>query len=89
MASRGDVSGCLYRLRREILADKPRVTRFPVEFDPVEPAPSMAPEGAVQLADAAAMDGSDLQVAEQHAQGLDMEGHLMIEERMAAVDMEA
>lgn len=32
--------GC--RLSRSILADKPRVTRFPVEFDPVEAAPGAA-----------------------------------------------
>ena len=29
------------RLSRSILADKPRVTRFPVEFDPVEAVPGM------------------------------------------------
>lgn len=74
--------GCLYRLRREILADKPRVTRFPVEFDPVEPAPITAPQGALQLADVAHMDGGDM--AEQQVQGLNLEGPLM-----AAVDMEA
>ena len=38
------------RLSRSILADKPRVTRFPVEFDPVEAVPPMggeaAPDGA-------------------------------------------
>ncbi|EIE18841.1 anti-silence-domain-containing protein [Coccomyxa subellipsoidea C-169] len=33
------------RLSRSILADKPRVTRFPVEFDPVEAVPVMAGEG--------------------------------------------
>ena len=47
----------------------------------------MAPEGAVQLADEMGMDGSDM--PEQHVQGLDLEGPLMMEERMAAVDMEA
>ena len=33
--------GCSCRLSRSILADKPRVTRFPVEFDPVEAVPGM------------------------------------------------
>ena len=33
------VSHVLYRLCRNILADKPRVTRFPVDFDAVAPAP--------------------------------------------------
>lgn len=33
--------GCSCRMSRSILADKPRVTRFPVEFDPVEAVPGM------------------------------------------------
>ena len=33
------LSHFLYRLCRNILADKPRVTRFPVDFDAVAPAP--------------------------------------------------
>jgi len=33
------LSEFLYRLCRNILADKPRVTRFPVDFDAVAPAP--------------------------------------------------
>ena len=36
------------RLSRSILADKPRVTRFPVEFDPVEAVPDMGGEGMRQ-----------------------------------------
>ena len=35
------MSCILCRLSRSILADKPRVTRFPVEFDPVEAVPGM------------------------------------------------
>ncbi len=33
------LSHFVYRLCRNILADKPRVTRFPVDFDAVAPAP--------------------------------------------------
>ena len=42
------------RLVRSILADKPRVTRFPVEFDPVEAAPTAETAAAPQDAFAAA-----------------------------------
>ena len=38
------------RLSRSILADKPRVTRFPVEFDPVEADSKAEQQGMEQVA---------------------------------------
>ena len=53
-----------YRLSRSILADKPRVTRFPVEFDPVEALP-----GAQAPAQSAQQDPMMGQVVEGLAAG--------------------
>ncbi|CAL8463820.1 g3354 [Coccomyxa elongata] len=64
------------RLSRSILADKPRVTRFPVEFDPVEAVPAMggqaAPDGATAGAPADfGMDAGMQQQVEFQQQGFD------------------
>lgn len=37
---------CVCRLVRNILADKPRVTRFPIDFDAVSAAPAAKPADA-------------------------------------------
>lgn len=73
------------RLSRSILADKPRVTRFPVEFDSVEPAPALA---GGEPADAAPFMQNDenalQQVQEAPSMGIEAPMH-----EMQLVDMEA
>lgn len=69
----------LRRLSRSILADKPRVTRFPVEFDPVEAVPIMAgdaqPEGNATGPPAAGFGGDGMVAGMQQdfQPGLDLQ----------------
>jgi hypothetical protein len=58
---------------RNIL-DKPRVTRFPVEFDPVEPVPDLASgaeamNGAQYMANGAPMQAGLFEQQQQQQQG--------------------
>lgn len=88
----------LRRLSRSILADKPRVTRFPVEFDPVEAVPIMAgdaqPEGNATGPPAAGFGGDGMVAGMQQdfQPGLDLQQQQqpMFETHGAGtVDMEA
>lgn len=46
------LSPFFYRLTRSILADKPRVTKFPIEWDSTQPAPEGgAQEGGAEMDD--------------------------------------
>ena len=56
-----DQGACACRLCRNILADKPRVTKFPVDFDSPEAAnpEDASPEETQNAAESAQLDGTN------------------------------